>query len=1340
MRLAGAVLTLEARGGEVALLHRELARLGVDVADDERDGSRFGPSTEEAIRRLQEQLRLESTGIVDALTAERLGRLAGAADREDPLVVRGRVFTRSGEPLTGLRVIAADNDLSGKVELGRSLTGSDGTYRVEYSSGLLVERGKDRADLLVQVFAQRRDRQSIASSDIRYDADEDQILDVVVDDAKAERPDEYSRVVEALSPYIRSAGRSFSDLAEDDERGDVSYLANKTGWDARLVAMASMASRLGAETGVAPELYYAAFRNGLPANPDVLSQLPTETLDALWRRALGDGVIAPDLADRLPENLEAWRRAGTEHLLNGPITAGPSTLRDVLAVSLGDDADRAATVAALRRDAGVDLTGFWAKVEQAIDRPTVERLQLDGKLAFLTLNNAPLMRQLHQDADGDLRDPVDLVRRGLHRPRVWTELLGPDSGVDVPEEIEGESIAGRRRAYAELLANELQIAYPTQVVAELIRSENVRLPGLDAAREDIYTFLYEQAGRFELGVHPVEAYSAANNLDLGEQTQAAVTTLQRVYQISPSNQAMAALLEADVDSAYAAVQYDESQFVARFAKPMGSEEVARLAHAKAQMVHNATLNVSTGFLWNRTVPTPYVLGGPATTGSDGNDGPAVAGEVAPGAAATLETLFGEMDFCACEHCRSVLSPAAYLVDLLQFLDLLRRNANGVELPRTFDRDNPADVLLERRPDLQHLLLTCNNTNVALPYIDLVNEILEYAVVDDLALAGFEGFNVAEDVTTADLLANPQFVNHTAYERLLEEKYPILLPFHQPLVALRAHFERFDMPLHRAMEGLRRHDSLSPPAGSPTSDYAWRDICLEWLGLSRQQYGVLTDSTPSLARFFGEPANTADDDVIARWTNARQLARRLDLTYQEVVDLTRTRFLNARVDLLPRLERLGVNLLTLQALHDGDLTPAEFSALLPEDLDPSVYGGDIPQWVITAYDDIVGLIVLSDPTGSEDLCRFDELEFRHALPDMANNRLRPDELLRIIRFVRLRRVLGWPIDLVDRAVTALYPSAQLPAVGDDDATLRRKLDAGLAEAVTRLGVVRQVLDLLDLEPERELRRLLAAWDDMDTYGTEALYRRVFLTPAVRRLDDAFADDGFGGFPRRPGDELVDHVEALRAALNVTGADWDLLVEHLGFNDQTELTLANITALFRHSYLARALRLAVRELLALIELSGLDPFAPIDPIDPAMVAFVELAQLIHASDLTVLELRWFAAHVDHTGRAGPGRSDILDFAVALHTDLARIAAEHVVTDDPSGEIARAKMALVYGDDTASTFFGLLEQTTVASVDYDHPAAELQSEVTAAIDRLTYDDFTKTLSFRGLMTPPSATPCRR
>ena len=112
----------------------------------------------------------------------------------------------------------------------------------------------------------------------------------------------------------------------------------------------------------------------------------------------------------------------------------------------------------------------------------------------------------------------------------------------------------------------------------------------------------------------------------------------------------------------------------------------------------------------------------------------------------MEQLFGSLDYCECEHCRSVLSPAAYLVDLLHFLDPPAdewqtelsewRTEHGAPLPlprRTRLRrpswplavDHPSEpmpdterapyeVLTGRRPDLPHLPLTCENTNTALP--------------------------------------------------------------------------------------------------------------------------------------------------------------------------------------------------------------------------------------------------------------------------------------------------------------------------------------------------------------------------------------------------------------------------------------------------------------------------------------------------------------------------------------------------------------------------------------------------------------------------------------------------
>ena len=77
----------------------------------------------------------------------------------------------------------------------------------------------------------------------------------------------------------------------------------------------------------------------------------------------------------------------------------------------------------------------------------------------------------------------------------------------------------------------------------------------------------------------------------------------------------------------------------------------------------------------------------------------------------LRTVFGELDFRTDDDGRSVYSPAAYLVELLGLLE------------DSFDRPS----LLDRRPDLQRVVLDTPNTFVETPYLDIVNEVLERLV-------------------------------------------------------------------------------------------------------------------------------------------------------------------------------------------------------------------------------------------------------------------------------------------------------------------------------------------------------------------------------------------------------------------------------------------------------------------------------------------------------------------------------------------------------------------------------------------------------------------------------------
>jgi hypothetical protein len=218
---------------------------------------------------------------------------------------------------------------------------------------------------------------------------------------------------------------------------------------------------------------------------------------------------------------------------------------------------------------------------------------------------------------------------------------------------------------------------------------------------------------------------------------------------------------------------------------------------------------------------------------------------------------------------------------LQFIDLKRYNRQGVELPTTYKGANPLDVLLERRPDIEHLPLTCENTNTPLPYIDLVNETLEYFIFNKLSLEKYEGHDTDSDATPEELLASPQFgdikASTEAYKIVASAHFPPPLPFHQPLENLRRYFDRFEAPLTEVMEALRKDDNLER---ANENEYGWRDILMEELRLSRAEHALLSDRTLALQQIYGYPEATVEADVLARLSNAKAFTRRMGISYDE----------------------------------------------------------------------------------------------------------------------------------------------------------------------------------------------------------------------------------------------------------------------------------------------------------------------------------------------------------------------------------------------------------------------------------------------------------------------------
>src|SRR5262249_17741035 len=130
-------------------------------------------------------------------------------------------------------------------------------------------------------------------------------------------------------------------------------------------------------------------------------------------------------------------------------------------------------------------------------------------------------------------------------------------------------------------------------------------------------------------------------------------------------------------------------------------------------------------------------------------------------------------FCTCQHCQSILSPAAYFVDLMHFVE--------ENIGPQFSGHGAHHVLKlrERRPDLWTLELTCANTNDRIATLDIVNEILANYVAKRRGYAGA----LTDRAAIGDLVYRQTFLGTVdSFQQ----------PFHLPLARANNYLLKFEV--------------------------------------------------------------------------------------------------------------------------------------------------------------------------------------------------------------------------------------------------------------------------------------------------------------------------------------------------------------------------------------------------------------------------------------------------------------------------------------------------------------------------------------------------------------------
>jgi hypothetical protein len=1293
-----------------------------------------------------------------------VGRGSGDAEIAvpPPNSVQGSLVFDTGLPAAGIAVRIYNIAFAGKATLlGSTTSDAQGKYAVAYGPSALQPN--------LQVRVADPAGKEITISGTKFNAAQQQTLNLVVpSDARPLAP-EFQRLSADVAKTIGSIA-ALGQAQESGGRQDLTLLSQSTRWDARLVALAASAAQQTATTGLGQDVLYALYRVGLPTDPALLATVPSTTVQQALSKASKSGIVS--LTDQqITASTATFQNFATKTLLASTAAGAASTFSDIAALQFKDNPTQQAAFANLffNQPAGSNLWTEAAKLN--IPAATLDSLRLQGKFLYLTFNNAVLAQRLQQEV-GSLANLPAIADKDYHQPATWQAALkaaagtGGDKALDalIPPVYTGTT-ADRLSAYSADLARKVRVSFPTRVAARMAENKEFAIDPKTTGNVAKFLRTASTLG-YDLGRTPLNAFmtnSAKNLPALDDPSKEAVKSLHRIFQVTPSTESMQAALAQGFTSANEIASYSRADFLTKYAAAFPPGE-AELVYAHSQTISSITFNIfAQAKALDNSAPV-YALSSPA---SDRQSSKNALVQQFP----SMASLFGNLDFCQCEDCRSVLSPAAYFVDLL---DLLGQNSAPNAAGNT-----PLDVLIGkdggikgRRPDLGALPLTCSNTNTALPYIDLVNEILEYYIAHNNSLDTGAAYDTGT-AASADLIAEPQHVFPSVYSTMLKQiVYPLNLPFDLWLETVRGFLNYFKAPLAKVLDALRPADTLELfTSGTPTPYYR-AQILSESLGISPAEYAVFTATdTTKWFKLYGGYATEAA--ALADLSNAKTLSRTLGVSYQGLADLVKTGFINpALYSLIFQFERFGIDMGTAFSFTTQPGFPvltaaqtADFQAQL--NAITARYKQQNPGSTFDATTWLKGVLpanysskvlVLADPNTG---CNFASTTLQYADGSAA----KPLDYLKINLMVRLCNKLGtnlnpdagdpadavgasgWPLDEVDRALQAFFPPA-LPAFSDPG------FPAAFGNAWKTALVYLAHLDDLNTRLAPALGRiaLLPLWQDLSTQGENPLYAQLFLAASVLNNDFAF-DDPNGSFPAPSGDLPVDqrplsaHAAAVQGALSLTAAELTAILADASVPAPAAFSLANLSVCYRYSLLAQCLQIPVADLIALKTMSGLNPFQKLTGLPLAVLsddillkqtlAFVKQVGVVENSGFSVEDLRYLLRHqFDPVGIYQSDPNALIALVQTIGSGLRSIQTQNAVPSNlltmPETLIDQSLSSL-FPAPILKTLFSQLSNSQTYTATATSATGLTASDFAAAPElTVSYDAVTTTqsLTYKGLL----------
>ncbi|MGA9671372.1 MAG: neuraminidase-like domain-containing protein, partial [Terracidiphilus sp.] len=886
-------------GPQVARLHRVLTASGSEIEAGERERNEFGPSTEAAVRSLQRQHRLAENGCIDEPTLAVLiaieERISVYIKEENISVtinegtsstkpkpadqhhgkVTGTLVNQDGAPIVGVRVELYAQSIRNSERLSEGKTGKQGDFSIRY-------RRPSALNLLLRAYDEAGNL--IASSPTYFAAPVTiKINFTTATNGVVRQPSTYTALSSAVGAQLGTI--SLTSLQENSKSHELEFLANSVGAQFADVAYLYIAEGLGQRNQILPATFFGIFYEGIPASLDAaLQSLPEAGLDPTFEAQVLSGVLSHShdqlslvltdatSANVLPASYAAQQAAQlalldtmrTTSVGNTPYVRGKTSLNDLLSAGSVASAVQTAFTQAYADNGGM-LGPTWKTLRANKNLPAADLTALNTTLSLgeLLTGNIPLVKDtLGRISTGSLAGIQNLALLDQNDWIARITEVDPDA-TSIPTVLPNETPQQKIARFALVLAGRFTSRYSTTAFAGGLTKATTT--SFERSKEELVSFIVGNP-KFNFKRTSIDHFVSSNKSNLSANAVADLKTAQRLFRVSPHFTTVDAMQTAGHTSAQSVYFQGRDNFIAAMTKPFGSGSLAKMAYARAQITYATALMAYSRYNGAFNGVNLAALG-------PSSPDPKLLDNLPD-----MQALFGSFDYFQCEDCQSIYSPAAYLVDLLQYLSWFPASGGGVS--------NARDAFLLRRPDVQYIALDCNNTNTTMPYIDLVNELLEAAIAPPSTPVTV----IDTTGTSAERRALPQQISQAAYTLTSQAIFPLGLPFDLPFAQTTAYIGAL---------GTTRAAVLSLFAGNPAPAVTVQTIAAASLGLNPEMQAVVVGNDGHQAwerwGFAQNPATVIDPGTRqpyspnpADWTAALGkvpvLMNRSGLTLQQIYQL------------------------------------------------------------------------------------------------------------------------------------------------------------------------------------------------------------------------------------------------------------------------------------------------------------------------------------------------------------------------------------------------------------------------------------------------------------------------